>query len=108
MEDIKGIVKEEIEYFGITINDKKNVFNTQKGIMQGKAQMISNMSYNIICKSCNKLLISKTYWKCLALRTLWNESDPSGRKGGKKSYRRSKMVSTEGYWQRQDMRQIAP
>ena len=41
MEDIKGIsVKEEIEYFGITINDKKNVFNTQKGIMQGKAQMI--------------------------------------------------------------------
>ena len=69
--EIKGIpVAEEIKYLGITINNKKNIFKTQKATMQQKAERMTNMTYNVICKSCNKLMIGKTYWKCLALPSI--------------------------------------
>ena len=69
--EIKGIpVAEEIKYLGITINNKKNIFKTQKALMQQKAERMTNMTYNVICKSCNKLMIGKTYWKCLALPSI--------------------------------------
>ena len=66
--EIGGIpVTDEIKYLGITIRNKKNLFKRQKQIIHEKAQKMANMTYNVICKSCNKLMIGKTYWKCLAL-----------------------------------------
>ena len=66
--DIGGIpVAEEIKYLGITIVNQKDIFKKQKNLIMKKAHKMSNMTYGIISKSCNKVLIGKTYWKGIAL-----------------------------------------
>ena len=32
-----------------------------------KAQRMANLIYPVISRSCNKLIIGKTFWKCIAL-----------------------------------------
>ena len=68
-EEIEGIqITDHIKYLGTTIDNKKNYFKTQKENMFNKAIKLSNMTYSVIEKSCNKLLIGKTYWKSVALQ----------------------------------------
>ena len=70
-ENIKGIsVRDRIKYLGITINDKKNCFQVQKEEMFSKARRLANMTYNVIEKSCSRMLIGKTYWKNVALPSI--------------------------------------
>ena len=67
-QELEGIkVKEQIKYLGIIVDGKKDMFHSQKKIMIEKAQKMANMTFGIIARSCNKLLIGKTYWKNLAL-----------------------------------------
>ena len=67
-EEIEGIkTVKEIRYLGITIENKRNMFSKQKKQMIEKAQKLANMTYAIISKSCNKLMIGKTFWKNVAL-----------------------------------------
>ena len=68
IENIK--VTEKIKYLGVTICDKKDCFKVHKEEMLQKAQKLANMTYPIIAKSCNKLLIGKTYWKSIALPSI--------------------------------------
>lgn len=35
-----------------------------------KAQKLANLTYSVIGKSCNKVLIGKTYWKNVALPSI--------------------------------------
>ena len=46
------------------------MFKTHKQEMISKAQKLANMTYSVIEKSCNKVLIGKTYWKCVALPSI--------------------------------------
>ena len=68
IENIK--VTDRIKYLGITVCDKKDCFKVQKEEMLQKAQKLANMTYPVIAKSCNKLLIGKTYWKSIALPSI--------------------------------------
>ena len=61
IENIKIVNK--IKYLGIEIDNKRNYFKTQRQNMLTKARKMANLTYCIIEKSCNKLLIGKTYWK---------------------------------------------
>lgn len=66
--DIENIeVKSNIKYLGITVENSRNMFKAQKTSMIVKAQKMANMTYSVIAKSCNKLLIGKTFWKSLVL-----------------------------------------
>ena len=70
-ENISGIqVVNEIKYLGITINSGKDCFKRQKEIMIEKASRLANQTYPIISKSCNKVMIGKTYWKSVALPSI--------------------------------------
>ena len=70
-EQIEGIrVVETIKYLGVKINNKRNMFKTQKEEMLQKANRLANLTYSIIAKSCNKVLIGKTYWKSVALPSI--------------------------------------
>ena len=68
IEDVE--VKSSIKYLGIEVENSRNIFKRQKKIMIEKAQKMGNMTYSVIKKSCNKLLIGKTYWKSLALPSI--------------------------------------
>ena len=46
------------------------MFKTQKSEMIAKAQNLANLTYSIIEKSCNKIMIGKTYWKSVALPSI--------------------------------------
>lgn len=63
--DIK--VVETIKYLGLKINAGRDLFRIHKKEMMEKAQRLANTTYSIIAKSCNRMMIGKTYWKSLAL-----------------------------------------
>ena len=70
-EDFEGIkVEKQIKYLGVKICDGRNLFKEQKKEIMIKAQRMSNMTYGIIKKSCNKILIGKIYWKTIALPSI--------------------------------------
>lgn len=67
IEEIKGIkVTNEMKYLGIIVTYKKNCFKTQKETSLQKAKL-ENLTYPVTSQSCNKILISKTYWKSVVL-----------------------------------------
>ena len=75
-QDIKGIsVCNEIKYLGIKITNKKLCFKEQITESINKAQRMANVTYSVVEKSCNRLLISKTFWKGLALPTILHASE---------------------------------
>ena len=68
VDEIGGIkIVEEIKYLGVKIVNKKDMYQEQRRAMMKKAQKMGNLTHGIICRSCNKLMIGKTYWKNLAL-----------------------------------------
>ena len=63
-------VVREIKYLGVVINDTKDCFKTYKIEKIKFAQKMANMTYSVIARSCNKLLIGKAYWKSIVLPSL--------------------------------------
>ena len=63
IENIK--VVDKVKYIGLEIDNKKNYFKTQRQHILEKAKKMANLTYCIIEKSCNKLLIGKTYRKSI-------------------------------------------
>ena len=59
-----------MKYIGMEINNKRNNFKTQRGKIVDNARNIANITYSVIEKRCNKLLIGKTFWKSIALPSL--------------------------------------
>ena len=76
-------VVKEAKYLGVWISDGKDYFKKHKELVIGKARKMANMTFSVIHKSCNKLLIGKTYWKNVVLPSLlhgnsvitWNTTD---------------------------------
>ena len=69
--EIEGIkVSEKLKYLGLIIDNKRNYFKTQKEEMMKKAQKLANVTYSVIAKSCNKILIGKTFWKSVAIPSI--------------------------------------
>ena len=60
-------VTNKINYLGVTIQNKKDCFKIQKLQSLDKARKYSNLMPVIISRSCNKILIGKTFWKSAAL-----------------------------------------
>ena len=70
-QEIEGIeVTNNIKYLGLTIENKRKYFKAQRGKTLEKAQKLANITYPIIAKSSNKLMVGKTYWKNVAMPTI--------------------------------------
>ena len=63
-------VVQKMKYLGIDIDNKTNYFKTQRGKIIENTRKIANITYSVIEKSCNKLLIAKTFRKSIALPSL--------------------------------------
>ena len=63
-------VVQKMKYLGIEIDNKINYFKAQRGKIIENARKMANITYGVIEKSCNKLLIGKTFWKSIAQPSL--------------------------------------
>ena len=54
-------VVQKMKYLGIEIDNKINYFKTQRGKIIENARKMANITYSVIEKCCNKLLIGKTF-----------------------------------------------
>ena len=64
IEEIDGIrVVNKIKYLGLTIDNEKDIFKSQKMDLMDRAGKAASRTYSVIKRSCNKMLIGKTYWK---------------------------------------------
>ena len=52
------------------IENQRNMYKAQKRHMIEKAQRMANMTYGMVARSCNKLMIGKVFWKSLALPSI--------------------------------------
>ena len=68
-------VTNKINYLGITIQNKKDCYKIQKLESLEKAKKSANIMLAVIAKSCNKLIIGKTYWKRAALPSILHGSE---------------------------------
>ena len=60
-------VVDKLNYLGVKVINKKKLFKEHISGMIQKAQKFANMTFGVIQRCCNKLMIGKCYWKCLAL-----------------------------------------
>ena len=66
--DKEGIeVVDTIKYLGVTVTNKRDCFSEHKRQNIDKARKFANLLYSVVSRSCNRMLIGKTYWKCLAM-----------------------------------------
>ena len=66
--EIEGIkVVDKFKYLGLTVDNKKDIFKTQKQDMLDKLNRAASRTYSVIKRSCNKMLVGKTYWKGVIL-----------------------------------------
>ena len=71
IKEIEGIqVTEKIKYLGITIDNKKELFESHKKDVLKRATNFSNMIYLVTGKCVNRMLMGKAYWKNLILPSL--------------------------------------
>ena len=56
-----------MKYLGIEIDNKRNYFKTQRDKIIQKVRKMANITYSVIERICNKLLIGKTFWKSIVL-----------------------------------------
>ena len=69
--EIEGIeIVDSLKYLGVTIINKYNLFKKHKENTIQAANKLSNLTYGIISKSANKMLIGKTYWKNIVLPSI--------------------------------------
>ena len=68
---LQGIsVEKELKYLGITINNQRQWYTSHTKKLKEKAMTLSNQIYQIIGRSCNRLMIGKTFWKGVALPSI--------------------------------------
>ena len=86
LDNIKEIkVTTCIKYLGVSIGIGRNIFHEHKERKILQAKKMSNMTYSIIMRSCNKVLIGKTYWEGVVVPGLlfgsavvdWNKGEIS-------------------------------
>ena len=75
-DNIEGIqITDTINYLGVTIQSKRDCFKKHTIEQMNKARRYANLMPAVIAKSCNKLLIGKTYWKSAALPAILHGSE---------------------------------
>ena len=75
-DNIEGIqITDTINYLGVTIQNKRDCFKKHTIKQMNKARRYANLMPAVIAKSCNKLLIGKTYWKSAALPAILHGSE---------------------------------
>ena len=63
-------VVSEIRYLGIDLCNKKDMYKKYKERKLKEIKKMCNMTYSMIARSCNKVLVGKSYWKSVVLSSV--------------------------------------
>jgi len=83
-QSLQGIdVVSQMKYLGVCIGSERDIFHQHKVQKLKVSKRMSNMTYSIIERSCNKIMIGKTYWEMIVLPSLlfgsaivpWNKTE---------------------------------
>jgi hypothetical protein len=77
------VIVKSIKYLGVDVDDSRRFFSEHKKAKIEQAKKMSRMTYSMIARSCNKMMIGKTYWKSVVLPSvlhassvvLWNQGE---------------------------------
>ena len=61
----------ELKCQGIIVNDKTQCFKRHKEEKIKQPRKMENMTYLVMHKSCNKIMIGKVYWKSVVLPSVF-------------------------------------
>ena len=65
IEEIK--IDNTMKYLGVMVKNVRDSFKIHKENKIKTAKLFSNLTYSVIQKSCNKLIIGKTYWESVVV-----------------------------------------
>ena len=76
-------IVQEIKYLGIRITESRKYMKKYKETKLQLARKMSNVALSVVARSCNRILIGKTYWKSVVLPSIltggavvdWNKSE---------------------------------
>ena len=63
-------IVDKVKYLGITICNRRDIYKEHKKEMSIKARKMEMMLYGVIGRSCNRMMVGKTYWKSVALPSI--------------------------------------
>ena len=63
-------VVNSIKYLGVHVTDSRNYFKNHKVKKTDLARKMCNMTFSVISRCCNKLMIGKTFWKNIVLPSI--------------------------------------
>lgn len=70
-EAIEGVkVTDTIKYLGLKLENTRNIFKQQKVNMIQKGRKLANLTYSVIARSCNKIMVGKAYWKGVVIPSI--------------------------------------
>ena len=75
--------KNGMKYLGIWFEDTRDIFKTHKENKIRLAERLANNTHSVLMRSCNRLIVGKAYWKCVALPAIiygsgviiWNKKE---------------------------------
>jgi len=65
---------QEMEYLGMKIKPQRDMFAQHRREKLVLAEKMANLSYSVLSRSCNRLLVGKTYWKSVILPSVLKSS----------------------------------
>ena len=76
-------VVSSFKYLGVTLGEKKDCYQEHKEEKIKMAKRMANMTYSVVHRLCNKLMIGKTYWASVVLPSVlfassvitWNKKE---------------------------------
>lgn len=70
---VRGIqIVEKMKYLGTLITQHKDCFKENRKDRMKLAERMANVAYSVVARSCNRLLIGKTFWKSVVLPGVLN------------------------------------
>ena len=68
---IRGMnVVKTVEYLGVKVSSSRDIFKVHREDVKLRARRMTNVTHSVVHKSCNRVLIGKTYWKSIVMPSL--------------------------------------
>ena len=63
-------ITSSIKYLGVEISTERDIFHQHKVGRLNESKRLCNLTYSVIERCCNKIMIGKTYWEVVVLPSL--------------------------------------